>query len=78
MNCIKTRTDQRSIDSTCKLDTHIGRLAVVICVENVARQTEVGDFNDKVFGDENVSGCQVAVNALLKHESSNAHSQSAT
>jgi len=51
-------------DRTRTSITYIRRLAVIIGVESVARQTEVGDFNDKVLGDENIPRSQVAVNTL--------------
>ena len=44
--------------------THVCGFAIVVGVENVARQTEVGDLDDELVGDEHVSGRQVAMYTL--------------
>jgi len=52
------------ITKPCIRCTHVCRLAVVISVEDVACQSEVGDFDDEVLSDKHVPRSQVAVNTL--------------
>lgn len=37
---------------------------VIIIIAHVPRQTKIGNFHDEVFSNQNISCCQISVNAL--------------
>lgn len=63
------KDQDRPSGSFSKWNTHVSCFSVVVGVEDVSRQTEVGDFNDKVLRDKNVSRSQIAMNTLYSNTS---------